>query len=115
MANLYPGSHPLEFYFYVVAVTAMAQHPLFYKKKCMSPCRIILGMQCRHHKLLKHNKPVLVTRFHFFMSLVGSKLFALKMRPGEYGFIEGEAIKIIALENALTSHISLICVLETRN
>lgn len=94
--------------------TATAKHPLFYRIKCMSHCCIILGVQCSHHKLLKHNKPVAVSRLHFFMSFVGSKLFAFTMRPGESGFSDGGAIKIIALENALTSHMSHISVLETR-
>lgn len=37
--------------------SSMSQHPLFYRKKCMSQCCIISGAQCGLPKLLKQNSP----------------------------------------------------------
>lgn len=112
-----PYSFILNFIFYRLYFppSGKALHLLHENKTHESLWCYIWSEKAATDKLLKHNNPVAVSRLHFFMSLVGSKLFALKMRPCESGFIQVEAIKIIALENALISHMSHICVSETRS
>lgn len=101
-------------FLYIGALTAMAQHPLLYRIKCMTQCCIIIEVQCSH-KLLKHKKPDKPgSQTSFLHVICRVRAVCIKNETRwKSGFIEEEAIKITAVENAFTSHMSLLCVLET--